>query len=340
MKIIAISTMLNESDIVESLCRYTLLFCDGIIIFDTFSTDNTKDIIQKLIDEGLPIYLVDLSILSNTFGDIQNDMLCYAIQRFDADIIIPIDADEFLFCPDGKNPRTILETLDPQIEYRIPLRTFIFTQTPSGNTCFLPDFFPEHRVDEIQQYYKVVVSKHLCKTHNCILADGKHSLIYPKQQIPPVKNLDTLTYAHYPLRGIYHAMSKCLLSEFDLAMNWLNRESKGFQYQAAIDTIQKHGKLSVEDVKRLSIEYMITPPKKGTIAEHVKLINDPLKIPKRENKLTLRYTDYSKAEDKFFSTFFSSAKFLVVKNTKLLQKSQAEVQRLENSPEAIGRDKG
>jgi len=52
-KIYAVSMVKNESDIIESFCRYTLTFCDSMIIFDDESTDDTVSIINALIREGL-----------------------------------------------------------------------------------------------------------------------------------------------------------------------------------------------------------------------------------------------------------------------------------------------
>ena len=55
-KIIATANVLNESDIIESFCRYTLTYCDALLISErNRSEDNTREIIEKLIDEGLPV---------------------------------------------------------------------------------------------------------------------------------------------------------------------------------------------------------------------------------------------------------------------------------------------
>jgi len=54
-KIFVVLATKNESDIIESYCRYNLTFCDGMIIYERQSSDNTNEIIRKLIAEGLPI---------------------------------------------------------------------------------------------------------------------------------------------------------------------------------------------------------------------------------------------------------------------------------------------
>ena len=55
MKLISITTIKNEADIIESFVRYHANIFDLMIILNNGSTDDTDDILDKLISEGLPI---------------------------------------------------------------------------------------------------------------------------------------------------------------------------------------------------------------------------------------------------------------------------------------------
>ncbi|GHS96319.1 hypothetical protein AGMMS50276_14500 [Synergistales bacterium] len=332
MKIYAICRIHNESDIAESLCRYTLLFCDGIIIYDTYSTDNTKEIIQKMIAEGLPLYLMEEP--ESGYSAAINDMLRIAIERFHADLVLPVDADEFLFCQSGDNPRSVLEALEPETEYRIPWQTFVFTQSPNDNTRFLPTFFPYHREEEVVQTFKTVISRDLFQKYGCKFALGNHSILYPNQAAStvPVEDLSMLlAYAHYPLRGVYQAMSKCILFEYGLSMQIYRDYNKGFQYKEIFDAILQHGKLTIEEVKRFSIEYALKVPTvqlEKPLSEYVQLVEDPLVVSFDEGKLALRYTDYSEDENKFLRMVFSTTYGFILWQTDNLRRSEEERKKL------------
>jgi hypothetical protein len=56
-RIISISMIKNEVDIIELFIRYNLKFLDAMIVLENGSYDKTKDILIKLEKEGLPIFL-------------------------------------------------------------------------------------------------------------------------------------------------------------------------------------------------------------------------------------------------------------------------------------------
>lgn len=58
MKIVSITMVKNDSDIIESFIRYTLNIVDEVIILDNGSTDDTINIINQLQSEDLPIVLI------------------------------------------------------------------------------------------------------------------------------------------------------------------------------------------------------------------------------------------------------------------------------------------
>lgn len=63
----------NEVDIIESFIRYHLKIFDEMIILDNGSTDETVNIINKLIYEGLPLILIhDKDDIYNQYIKCQN----------------------------------------------------------------------------------------------------------------------------------------------------------------------------------------------------------------------------------------------------------------------------
>ncbi|NLG11246.1 MAG: hypothetical protein GX562_06950 [Coriobacteriaceae bacterium] len=213
-RIIATTTVRNECDIVESYCRYTLTFCDKLVINDNSSKDNTADIIKQLVDEGLPIVLLNnIPYNLGTKYFINNQLLRIAMEEHHADIVLPIDVDEFLITASGENPRGVIEALDPLVEHQIPWRTFIRTSYTEDNEEFLPDGFAKRRADEVQQFYKTIVSSQMFSENRCTLTAGSHGINYPDgSNRRPIQVTSGLFYAHYPIRNSYQAVQKTALS--------------------------------------------------------------------------------------------------------------------------------
>lgn len=59
MKIVSITAVKNESDIIESFIRYHLNIFDFMILLDNGSTDDTSFILNKLMEENLPLYVIN-----------------------------------------------------------------------------------------------------------------------------------------------------------------------------------------------------------------------------------------------------------------------------------------
>ena len=86
----------NEIDIIESFIRYNLNIVDGMIILDNGSTDSTLNIIKNLKDEGLPVFYIEDEDRKYEQDKKMTQLLNKAVDEFDADIIIPLDVDEFI----------------------------------------------------------------------------------------------------------------------------------------------------------------------------------------------------------------------------------------------------
>jgi hypothetical protein len=132
-----------------------------------------------------------------------------------------------------------------------------------------------------------------------------------------VKNLSSLTYAHYPLRGVYQAMSKIILSEISLSMKPDRGKGEGFQFTKNLELIKRRGELTEDDVKRLSAEYAVHPER---FTEPVQLVEEHLAISFAGDKLRLRYTDYAHDRNNFFRVVFSQIDEDIKQQTEKLRK--------------------
>lgn len=337
-KIIVTTHVRDESDIIESFCRYNLTYCDGMIIYERESSDNTNEIIRKLVAEGLPIYLYDdPDIVKPEIENImvyrspKNSMAHRAIDEYGADLVIPLDADEFLCHTDGINPREALDAMCEDTEYQLLWRFYVYEHEPDIELGFMPNNFTHYRNKEFEGWYienfsgKTIVSKYLLKEKQAIILSGGHRIVYPDEYISPNANIevhDKLVLAHFPVRSRTQIMNKATL--------WLtqwrlyggsfcveNREliDTGFVGCNVYIELMNTGELTPESIRQYSIDYhMVTneydDTKKAmqqralTKEEIEKLrsnagaeltIFGPMDISFCRDKLALRYTDYNEA---------------------------------------------
>ena len=323
-KIVMITKVKNEGDIIESLCRYYAEFCDMILLYENDSIDNTRIIVQELINEGLPIHFVD---------DIKEDfkkgiaktpktpMYQRAFDEFDADIVLNFDADEFLYSADGRNPREILESLDETVEYRVVWRGYVYQNEPEDMETFLPHRFQYYRNSKLDWQKKAIMSRYLYKIRHAIPGISNHFLNYPRKSNNTetgqmdsvdhyyrfeVKNEDVkveiskqLVLAHYAIRSKAHLMSKII-------PNWINilgqpdRESRNFGAKIIYDYIKQYGEVTEEIVRKQSLEYIVLPVGEAekTISELEGdiLIHGPLPTNFCKGDLRSKYTDHKDTE--------------------------------------------
>ena len=56
-KLVGLSMVRNESDVIETFVRHNLTLLDELHIIDHNSSDNTREILTLLKEEGLPLHI-------------------------------------------------------------------------------------------------------------------------------------------------------------------------------------------------------------------------------------------------------------------------------------------
>jgi len=320
-KIFGILGTRNENDIIESFFRYNLTYLDGILVFENNkSTDNTRSIIQNLINEGLPIYFTDYfegDYQSNQY-EIANAMAQIAVDEYGADLIVALDTDEFLYHIGGINPRETLEALHEDIEYQIPWRTYIYEKEPDIELGFMPNNFTHYRNPALEAAQghagTTIASKYLIQEKKSMFVVGAHWLQYPEEYKGSIqiRNPEKLVCAHFPIRSQTQVRRKAI-------PNWMgkwcksNREPHSildvFQLGQLFNELRDNGEITSDKMKQYSLEYSVRNGISNLTAEDLKKIerdlgdsltvNGPMDVSFCADKLKLRYTNY-KEDNKVF----------------------------------------
>lgn len=216
MKIVSMTLVGNECDIIESFVRYNSNFVDEMLLITSGCTDNTLPIIRNLMSEGYKIVLKDESILSYEQRYIENKYMNYLAEQKENDLIVPLDTDEFLSAEE--NPRSILESLSLDYIYELEWKTYVMHPDDDMSEHFIPKRLLHCKKKEKKET-KVIVPAKLIAEKKIVLAIGRHHAFGEDVE---VKELHNLRIAHFPVRSKEQYISKLYGSSINF-ITWMNR---------------------------------------------------------------------------------------------------------------------
>ncbi len=273
-KLVSISMVKNEEDIIESFVRYNISILDEMIILDNNSNDNTIKILESLKSEGLPVFIYEDT--KPEFEQIKhrNWLLLKAVNEFKADIVVPLDADEFIISSNRGNPREIIENIGSNTFYFVKWKTYIPDFKENHEQKFIPKKIILTRDDNSEEFYKVIVPKELVTDYNVRLSKGSHNLIFDQSYQNSIKSVicPKLRIAHFPLRSKEQTISK-------IAVGWINsyqfdkRKGESFHWQKIFNKLKENADITNQDVKDYAKEYAL----KDEVTQ-INLIEDPMDL--------------------------------------------------------------
>jgi len=201
-RVVIIAMVKNECDIIEQWVRHNIQFCDAMLIFEDGSTDGTVDILNALYEEGMPLYFFqDDQKLGYQRAGIIGSLTAGAIEGFEADTVIELNADEFIMPFHPVRVKELIGWTDPRVPtYHMRTDYIVSSQTITGFEENILDHmkicFPRG-LNEIADNYRVFVSRQR------YLLDNSNSQI----QLFPNYNV---SLAHFPFRGPIQSKKKII----------------------------------------------------------------------------------------------------------------------------------
>ena len=297
-KFVGLSMVRNESDIIETFIRHNLTLLDELHIVDHNSSDNTREILTLLKQEGLLIHIYHYNELEYAQERIMNQMMQYILNNdADIDYIFPLDADELIYCPSREILHYFL-TLIPQNHVGM----YTWRGYLPSSTEYDPDFichFTDQRKEEILTP-KVIIPRAVAET--CTLTIGSHSVrnaegkeVQSSVFIAPNSanyyywfierfnakfiETDDLWLGHYPIRSTIQQIKKVLEKSITMVM-----EKKGFRDFAwenqLRDLLAHNMDISLDELRLIAYKY------RASDAEHTQVA---CKQSLRATKLELKY---------------------------------------------------
>ena len=243
--IVAVSMVKNEMDIIESFVRHTLGFTDLMIIADHQSTDRTRDILGQLQAEGLPIVIETIYTARYAQAEVTTRLMHEAADVYDADLILPLDADEFIVPRGGTSVRAQLDALPIDITRALHWRQYL----PAADAGMTPGTFalaePLLRADRPLELQKVLVSGTYVREHHPVISQGNHYLSACSEQgrHPEIGAFcDDMEIAHISWRSPAQTCSKYAVGWMNIAAQYSINTSSGGTYRNRVRDIL-HGTL-------------------------------------------------------------------------------------------------
>jgi|GEM_PF-1054221 len=206
MRIIGITCVRNEADIIEAFVRHTLAFCNELILIENGSSDATPEILLRLKHEGLAVHVIPDATIGNVQVDMMNRLMRMAAHDFSADWIISVDADEFLIGPEAG---TFLPEPDDEnaVCHKVSMRTYYCTpDDPPGVLNPVERMTkrlvrePVPAVPSAPYLYKSIVPGKLACLDRGHITQGNH-LFYVDGAEAPCRFPAGVWLAHFSLRS-------------------------------------------------------------------------------------------------------------------------------------------
>lgn len=200
MKIVSFTMVNNESEIIESFIRYNYNFLDEMYIIDNGCTDNTIKILHNLKNDGYKIVIYDESLEAYDQFRLDNKYLNKIIEESNPDLIIPLDADEFIIS-DHKDPRKEMEKLSLDKIYYVNWQWYVMTEKDDPKETFIPRRLKYCLKRTVWNYSdgtpvtKVILPARYFKEKKLTMSMGHH-MVYGDKSIA-IEEIKNIKLAHY-----------------------------------------------------------------------------------------------------------------------------------------------
>ncbi|WP_342151410.1 glycosyltransferase family 2 protein [Methylorubrum sp. SB2] len=210
MRIVAVSRVLDEVDIIEAFIRHAAAFVDHHVVLDNGSRDGTVEILRRLAEEGLSLTVYRSPSICFSERDMNNWLYNEAVDRHDADWVACLDSDEFY--DDRQLPgglRAYLGELENSggnvAAVRMPWAHYNYRSQDDATDTLVPRRIT-HRT-EVMPGGKVIASWRLGKEKGLVL-EGQHDVFLPEGSRGTIVTEPRLWIAHFSVRSTAQYVTK------------------------------------------------------------------------------------------------------------------------------------
>lgn len=252
VKIIAVTRIRNEDDIVESFFRHHACLVDHHIFLDNDSNDTTLKILQDLQKEGLNITIFFNQ--SSTFSEAaQNTFLLHKAVDLGADWIVYLDCDEFIDpIPLDGGLHSILSTL-PEQAPSAQMRMVNYHPTSNDNVKeMIVPLRQTMRDIHLSGIFKIIIRASIVK-FGIVVNAGNHEASLNGVAIPAFQD-PRLLLAHFYMRSGWQVIAKALVGMMKVYASGSKKPNQSFpeHYRHIFENIRDNPQWLLHDDEFMS----------------------------------------------------------------------------------------
>jgi len=257
VRIIGVSVIKNESDILETFVRHNLGYLDALVVLDNKSSDKSRQILERLACEGLPLIVID----DHEIAHKQSEKLTALIKKvagiYNPDWVIPLDADEFLNPDEGETMESVLADLPEGSVGQMRWRTYVPVASDDSGEKDAIKRIRNRREVEFSEYYKVIIPKSVFNGEKpFIVNDGNHAVRCEDESCRfDHYILSALSLAHFPVRSSEQVLTKALVGWLALLCH-PDRAGSGWHWRNMYEKFTRDLSVSADDLQDLATNYI------------------------------------------------------------------------------------
>jgi hypothetical protein len=212
MRLVAVSVVKNEADIIEAFVRHTRAWVDHHLVFDHDSSDGTREILQALQAEGLPLTLFRDDSPGHRQQVRSNHLTRLAAKLHHADWVLPLDADEILCGPGRTELEAALRQSDGAAPASLPLWDYCSTSEDDANERN-PVLRVRHSRRSASTTRKIFIPRALAADQSLVAGKGSHALYRSGTTLPDIPLPGEYHLAHLALRSPQQQLLRVVRAE-------------------------------------------------------------------------------------------------------------------------------
>ena len=263
MRIVAVSVVRNEADIVELFVRYHLQIVDHMIVANHGSVDDTGTILSELREEGMPVEVVVEAGAAFDQAAVMTRLMRRAVLEFGADWVLPLDCDEFLTDDCADDVRCHFHDLTESEAYHVGWQSYVPTpEDPQHEPNLLRRVTHRRRCEVRPKKGKIIVPRALALRRGLSLSVGNHRLIRRRAwKIDTIRGeiAPHLRLAHFPVRSPRQLVSKVLAGWTSRLASHEHEAHHNWHLKQLVERLHRNPEICPEELGELGFSLILFP---------------------------------------------------------------------------------
>jgi len=216
MRIVAVTRVLNEDDIIEAFVRHHATIVDHHLLLDNGSVDRTLEILGALRAEGLAITVLQNVVPFYAVEFYLSHLFRTALSMFAPDWVAFLDADEFVDVrghPGGLPDRLAAVPQGIQV-VKLPTVDYVETANDDGGELLIPARM-RWRPRNASETLPHVIVRATAAAPDLRIRSGAHNVFRGPTELASL-DAQVVRLAHYPRRNAWQMVTKNVLGRLKL----------------------------------------------------------------------------------------------------------------------------